>query len=328
MAGSTPIRLSTVLLVVLAARMVWATDAPHREDTADEGDRGVAPGIVIGITGSIALGDAVESQSPYGFGAMALYPTSHRGHVRLKVGVPSMHNHSLPLTDNGKKPDLNVVLAHEWAGPRGAIGVGLSYLYMQEFALEGRESSPYHIDRDYVADYDGANSFNGVISLRGGRPNGAFYGRFVWPLPYMLSDDEPDAYQLQYSGFGVFGGQRVKCGIGVMGLYKYREADRVHHEDSTYEYVPKDDGLLGDEDPYYDYSLRRTSEFMVSFPCLKLAILFGSHVVVNLDVELGGVIFPREMFGMDSDLWRPTVGGTIVYSFKPLRGVNVMDGVM
>jgi hypothetical protein len=196
-------------------------------------------------------------------------------------------------------------------------------MYMASMRLKGvRRISG--LDSTYFAHYDPAHAFNLLLSLRGGRPNAAFYGYISYPLPYIFEDDDPDNYLLEFSAFGVFGGKRVKAGLGITGNYKRREADFIRHDILTYEYEPRARDTWNADPEYYEYSLRRVYEYTLLVPALKVAGLLGEHVVLGLTFELRGTILPR--FADSGDSWQPSIGFDVVYSLGALKGANVMDG--
>lgn len=295
------------------------------EDAAAGARFGIAPGLVIGASAMFAMGDKWEQQSPFGVKMMALYPTGARGHVRLKGGFPLNDNAKADL-QRDKDIDAYLSLEHEWAGRGGAIGVGFSYMYMRYMVMKGTHLSQF-ADDTYRAYYDPAHAVNMTVSLRGGKPNAGFYGRISWPLPYIFGDDKPDSYFLEYSALGVFGGKRVKAGVGVSGMYKYREADYVRQGDTTYRYTEqsRDERMWGTTNPYYEYENSEYSEFMALIPVLRVAGLIASRIVVVFNLELGETIFPRS-FGSDNDSWAPSIGFDLIYSLKKLQGADLMDG--
>jgi len=284
-------------------------------------DCGIAPGFAVGVSGMFALGDPITSQSPYSLRLHAVYPTSKVSQARLKVGLPLNHNHKLDLYSDKKYPDVYVGAEHEWGWPGFAIGVGLGYTYMQYFVLRGYEDG-FYPDSLYYAQYDPAHGFNVCLNLRGGRPNAGFYGRISWPLPFIFEDHDPDNYFVEGSAMAAFGGKHVKGGVGVMGMYKRREADFVKMADTTYYY--RDQGAESD---YHEFDLNEAQEFMALLPFVRIAALIAGHVVVSFNLELGGTIFPRSPVDPDdADYWQPSMGLDIVYSIGKLKGADVMDG--
>jgi hypothetical protein len=308
-----------------------AAQAPPPNAAVEARDNGISPGLAIGLSALFSLGPVEGSQSPYGVRIWGLYPTSRNSQVRLRVALPLTNNSHLALTPDRdyKCPDVNVNIEHEWGLPGFGVGLGLGYMVMQAFAVEGEyESYTYYggyDTTDYQAVYDQSHALNMVFNIRGGKPNAAFFARFSWPLPYIFGDDQPDNYYLEYSAFGVFGGRRVKAGIGVAGMYKHREADYVSDGDSTYHYE-KDGGDWSSTNYYNEYAQRNTSEWYALVPAVKVAGLIGTHVVVNLCLELGGTILPRIGGHNDSDWWRPSLGFDVLYSIGKLKGASVMDG--
>ncbi len=290
---------------------------------------GLAPGLVIGVSGMFALGEPTDRQSPYGGKLHVLYPTGSHSHARLKAGVPLYHDSWLHLDSRGKYPDIYLSLEHDWLWSNFSIGTGLSYMYLQRFALSGETATayyPYTIQL-YRSVYEAHHGFNLVLNLRGGRPNAAFYGRLVWPLPFTIDNEEPDNIFLEYSALAAFGGKRVKAGIGFMGMYKRREADYVRQGDSTYNYTNDHwdpYGYTGSM-TYEDFRLTSTSEYMILLPVLRIAGLIAGHVVVSVNLELGGTILPRPPID-DDELWTPHLGFDIVYSFGRLESADLMDG--
>jgi len=293
------------------------------ERSEDDADSAVAPGLVVGLSSLFALGgiDEDSDQSPYGFEAFVLYPTSPKSHARLMGGTPLYYNHHVPFDSHGKLPDAYLSLEHEWGFSHFGISIGLLYTYMQYFALELTQhySSWAETSGDYKAYFEPSHAFNMVFGIRGGKPHAGFIGRLSWPLPYVINDGEPDNIYLEYSAFGVFGGRRVKGGIGVSGMFATRGADYVVDGDSTYFYTDKDE--YSSYDNYFD---TQVGTFTALVPAAKVAGLITEHLVVNLTLELGGVIVPRPFEG--EGWWQPSIGFDVVYSLEALKGANVLDG--
>lgn len=297
-----------------------SAEAPQPEQSPPaQPMRTTASGLVVGASAVFAMGDPLERQSPYGFTMHALYPTTEKSHVRLRLGLPLFHNYKLDLSTDSKYPDVMIALEHEWGWPSFGIGVGAAYMYMHDFSLEG-QGYTYPSRSPDVAFYDVGHSLNITVNIRGGKPTGGFYGRLSWPLPYIFEDDNPNDLFVDYSAFGVFGGTRLKGGLGLRGMYKYREADYVRTNDSTYTYSNSRSSY------YHDHNLSSTSEFFTMLPCLRFAVLWGGHLVTTVNLELAGTLLPRGAPDEDDDLWAPSIGVDLVYSFGALEAVSVMDG--
>lgn len=289
----------------------------------------VAPGLVLGVSSLFCMGDPIRTQTPYAFGMHAVYPVKGVGQARLRAAIPMFMAYNAPTTSESGYPDVQLNLEYEWAWPSFGIGVGFDYMYMQWFRLEGSQSAYFASTDDYLAYYDPAHAFNISVSLRGGKPNTAFYGHISWPIPVVFSNGEPNNVFLEYSAFGVFGGQKIKAGLGVMGMYKSRDADYIRHGDSTFNYVDRHSDNDDDWYDYYDeeynnYSRNEYSQFYAALPCVKVAGLIANHVVLNLTLELGGTILPR--IPPDEDMWAPYIGFDVVYSLGRLETVQVFDG--
>ncbi len=281
--------------------------------------RTTAPGLVVGASAVFAMKDPIEGQSPYGFTMHALYPTTEKSHVRLRLGLPLFHNYKLDLSENSKYPDVMLALEHEWGWPSFGVGVGAAYMYMHDFAIEGQQYTYPPTDPD-LAFYDVGHSVNITVNLRGGKPTAGFLARLSWPLPYVFEDDQPNHFFLEYSALGVFGGDRVKGGLGLRGMYKYREADSIRTSGTTYRYSDDRNTM------YRGHELHSVSEFYTMLPCVRFAVLWGGHLVTTVNLELAGTILPRGSPETDDDLWAPSIGLDLVYSFGALEAVSVMDG--
>jgi hypothetical protein len=297
----------------------------RRERTHPDQNIGIVAGPTIGASGIAALGTAVETQTPYGVKGMFLYPTGVRSHVRAKAGVPSVHNANVPVSSAGKRMDPYVALEHEWGWRYFGIGLGAAYTYMFGFDIDDSSRSL----GTYTARYKDDQALSLTCNLRAGKPNGGFLVRASWPLPYMLSDNEPDNFLLEYSALGVFGGRHIKAGIGVQGLWKHREAAKILYRDTSYTFV-NDQTTTDTYDyrygaGYEDFRYRSTDEVFALIPCLKLAGLIADHLVVGCTIELGGTVFPR-FWDPNGKWWKPYLGLDIVYSFGKLDGPDVMDG--
>ncbi len=289
-------------------------------------DNGIVKGISFGAKGLFALGSVEDAQrperaqSPAGFTVFSLFPLTEKTQLRVRAGIPLWHVNGTTVTedewDEGyytevtvdkKGPDPYFSIEHAWGWKGIGFSLGVAYMFLQEYTrdiLEYDEWSSYDTTYHHY-EYDRNHLFNIVCSIRGGRTKGGFFGMVSFPLAITMDKDRAN-YLLEYSLFGVFGVKKTKFGIGHMGMIKKREEDSVSVTGTGY---PSS----------YD-----SREVYMLFPCLKVAQLFGDHVVVNLNFEIGGTIMPR--LGSETEGLRPSIGVDFLFSFGTLDGPNVMDG--
>ncbi len=286
---------------------------PPSPEKLSKADNGIAKGPVIGVRGLFAVGREIKNtQSPVGFHGMFLYPTSKNSHVRAKVGVPLWHNSNNRKTEGKETADIQICAEHEWGWPNVGLTAGLAYTILTAYDNERTVINSLG-SSTYIYEHDAFHSFNFVFGVRGGRPNGAFYGNISFPLAITLEESRGN-YIFAYNVFGVFGARNTKVGIGHMATFKRRETDKLKIDGITQEVSNSGESGL---------NLSNPTEFHYLFPCLKVAHLFAEKIVVCGILELGGLIIPR--FG-NYDWWKPSLGFDFVYSFGKLDGANVMDG--
>jgi len=301
---------------------------------------------LVGIKVLSVVQSPQETQTPVSGNAWVALPLRTEGRsLRLEVGVPLYHNQDAFYDNDKVFPDVFGGIVHKWSFPRFGVGLGLLGTYMSRFNADFEDdvyiysngvSARYSGDALY-AEYGDWVSVNLQLDIRGGRPMGGFFGHISWPLPFYLSDDNPRNYIIEYSAYGVFGRNKVKCGFGMEGAFKRRDADAVvlkptgqRYEYETDEYDTWNNTPYSASTSYDDFDDEMTtlSEFYFLLPSMKLAVLFGNHIVACFNLELGGTILPRSMFPfvpIDSK-WSPMVGLDIVFSLGKLTHPTLYSG--
>lgn len=279
-------------------------------------DNGIVKGATIGVKGIFTLGTIDESQSPVGFSAMFLYPTTEKSHLRVRGGIPLWHSENNSRTVNKNYPDPYITLEHAWGWKSFGLSAGLAYMYMQRYTGRTMMSG----SALYTFKYDPFNAFNFVLSIRGGRTKAGFHGMVSFPLAFTI-DRENMNYLIEYCAGGVFGAKKTKFGIGTSGMFKRRYADKVTVDEGDTVYTVKvDDDLWGND---YYRSDHRAREFFCFLPHIKVAHLFGDFFVASLTLDIGGIIIPRPE---SKDSWKPAIGCDFIFSFGALDGPNLYDG--
>lgn len=304
--------------------------APSRNRSVFHPPTGIVTSATFGASIMRTIDKPSDNQTKYTGLAWFLYPTTKSSHLRIRAGIPTIDNQNSRISGS-KSPDLLFGAEHEWGWSHFAVTAGLAYMYMSEFEkpsiLEYYSSSSAAINGTSI--YEQSHATEVVFGIRGGTPTGAFYGRFVWPFPYIFYDEEPDNFFLEYSALGVFGGRRWKMGIGISGFFKRRDAAYVLAGGKKYEYYDQDDyyiyGSSGSSHDYYDYSNTEHREMFVLIPGSRTAFLITDHLVANVTVELGGTIIPR--FPDGDDWWKPYVGLGVTYSLGKLDSPVALDGM-
>ena len=279
-------------------------------------DIGIVRGATIGVKGLFTLGTIKESQSPVGFSAMFLYPTSEKSHVKVRGGIPLWHSEHNSRTVNKDYPDPYVTLEHAWGWKSFGFSAGLAYMYMQRYT--GR--TMVTADTSYTFKYDPVNAFNLILSLRGGRTHAGFYGLFSFPMAFTIDRDKLN-YLIEFCAGGVFGVKKTKFGIGTSGIFKRRFADNVIIDAGDSVYTVKIDNDFWDGDYFRDD--HSVTEYFWLLPHLKVAQLFGDYFVASLTLDLGGIIIPRPQ---SKESWKPSLGCDFIFSFGKLDGPNLYDG--
>ena len=312
-------------ILVYALSLFLSHEAIAKSKNFFTPDNGIVNGISFGAKGLFALGSVEDAQhperaqSPAGFTIFSLFPLTEKTQLRVRAGIPLWHVNGtsqtqdvygeeyIEVTVNKKGPDPYFSIEHAWGWKGVGFSLGMAYMFLQEYTrdiLEYDEWSSYDTTYNHY-EYDRDHLFNLVCTIRGGRTKGGFFGMVSFPLAIAMDKDRAN-YLLEYSVFGVFGVKKTKFGIGHMGMIKKREEDSLNVTGTEY---------------YGSYDSR---EVYMLFPCLKVAQLFGEHVVVNLNFEIGGTIIPR--MGNEFEGLRPSLGVDFLFSFGTLHGPNVMDG--
>jgi hypothetical protein len=286
------------------------SEAVKREDSAT--NIAIVSGPTIGLAGRAAIGKLDSDQSRWGAEIFYLHPTSNKSHIRVKFAAPLSGSDTLYRDSQRKIPDLYLSVEHEWGTKYFGIGAGLAVMYMQAMTknLYSRQIWDSYQGR-YVTDYVETAHFsehycyNWVLNLRGGKPTGGFRGRLSWPMPVNQSGTWPENAFLEYSALGVFGNNLCKGGIGISGMYKNRSTSEIS-------------GAIGGS------SYTSSTDFYVIAPAGKLAFRLGNHNVVCATVDLIGLLIPRPD---NQTWWAPNVQLNYTFSFKPLKGPDVLDGM-
>jgi hypothetical protein len=314
--------------------------APRVEPPAD---LGLVKALTIGAAGYFAAGSTRKEQSPGGLMLTGVYPTGKRSQVRIKAGIPLFRNSASDGDFSRKYPDPYLSVEHDWAWKYFGVTGGVSYMQLAGFT---RENVTEYTDNYYVYDpyyyydsygygrytatetYKSTPALNATIGFRGGKPTGGFIGRFSWPLGLTMQGDEPRNIFIEYSALGVFGmrGGRLKFGMGVMGMHKWREPkpSSITRSDT----VAVTDAEYQARDIVTPHS---TNEFYLMAPVLRMATLVRQRVVVSAAIELGGTLIPRMLFTGEAtdeeyNWWKPSIGLAVVYSFGTLTGAHLFDG--
>jgi hypothetical protein len=209
-------------------------------------------------------------------------------------------------TDKGDNPDCMFSAEHEWGFRYFGVTLGASYMYMRQFQ-EVSNSSIYNFKSD--------NIWNWIIGIRAGKANRGFRGRISYPMPfaYDYNGSSNQNVFFEYSAFGMFGGEKIKGGIGVQGAFKRRTSENSRL-DSTYSYYSYNS---------YMYTSSK-EEFYAMVPCAKISFLAGSHNVVTAGIDLMGLFAPN--VSGENNAWSPNVSIGYTFSFAPLKRVDSFDG--
>jgi hypothetical protein len=288
----------------------YAEDEKKSDDNDDDADddrqvtTGTVEGLTLGFNGRYVIGGVGNEESEWSAEAMVLYPTTNHSHVRIRFSLPSstsenMHKNSNFNTNN----DLLYSIDHEWGFRKFGISIGAAYMFMDGFSKT---------IGDYTYNFDEFNLFSWVLGIRAGTPNHGFRGRVCYPMPFALNygKSEQNTF-VEYSAVGMFGGDNVKAGVGIQGVYKRRFSDGESR-------------ILSYDYDYYSTDKESVKEFYFMAPCAKVSFLAGTHSVVTLGLDLMGLMTP-DIFN-SGDGWTPSVYVGYTFSFAPLRKVDSFDG--
>jgi TolB-like protein len=272
---------------------------------SSDSNYGLVQAPSIGFSGNITFIDPTNEQSLYGLQLMYVHPTGAKSQARIIAGFPMANSKSEIMGGSWRAPDPQISIEEEWGMERFGISIGLSYMYLHSF---DKLDSGFYLT-DYIAHFPVVQTYNYVFGIRGGRPNAGFKGRISWPTPWSINTDKPANYMFEYSAMGVFGTRTFKGGIGIAGMYKQREVARPNGGSMYY--------------IFNDYV--RVSQYHRMFPCGRVAFMAGQQTVIGISADFFGLLFPRE--GQSSWWGAPSIGLQFLYSFAPLHGANLVDGM-
>jgi hypothetical protein len=279
--------------------------------------RGIVLGPTIGVSGRVAIGSLSTTQSRWGAGLFFLYPTGKLSQLRLKLGAPLTGSDTILDGNSSKFPDLYTSVEHEWGMSHFGVGFGVALTRMQAFTKTYYLASTLY-DRngmmigpgDFTAHFKENYSFNWIATLRGGRPNAGFLGRISWPMPINPGSQNLINSFFEYSALGVFGSSTFKGGIGLQGMIKNRTSVEEYSSDGYY-YSWTNYGHFTLDDSY------------MLAPCGKFAFLIGNRSVICASIDLGSILFPKPD---NESWWAPNIQVDYTFSFKKLKGPDVLDG--
>lgn len=268
-------------------------------------------GLTIGVVGRYVLNEAGFTESEWGLDAFCLVPTTSVGQARFKFALPmSTADTMLVHSTHKRNKDFFFTLEHEWGLRNIGITIGLGYMYLDNFqkkdTITNSSSEQYNI-----YDFKPSHRANWVFGIRAGKPNRGFRGRISYPLTF---GKESNVF-VEYSAFGMFGGSRVKGGIGLQGAAKRR----VGKLSST---------LIESQSTYYSKSYidstKNETEYYFMGPAGKIAFLIGQHSSVTVGLDFMGIFVP-DIFNYE-DEWTPNVLLGYTFSFGKLTSPETYDG--
>jgi len=268
-------------------------------------------GLTVGIVGRYVLNEAGFTESEWGIDAFCLVPTTATGQARFKFALPMSTADTMRVRSNYKRnKDFFFTLEHEWGLKNIGITVGLGYMYLDNFQKIDTISN-YTSKQVNTYDFKTSHRANWVFGIRAGKPNKGFRGRISYPLTF---GEETNVF-VEYSAFGMFGGSRVKGGIGLQGAAK----KRVGNLSSTYS--------ISQSSYYssiYTDSTRTESEYYFMGPAGKIAFLIGQHSSVTIGLDFMGIFIP-DIFNL-KDEWTPNILLGYTFSFGKLTNPETYDG--
>jgi hypothetical protein len=273
---------------------------------------GTVQGLTIGLVGRYVLNEAGFTESEWGVDAFCLIPTSTTGQARFKFALPMSTADTMRVRSNYKRnKDLFFTLEHEWGLKNVGVTVGLGYMYLDNFQKSDTISN-YTSKQYNTYDFKTSHRANWVFGIRAGKPNKGFRGRISYPLTF---GEETNIF-VEYSAFGMFGGSRVKGGIGLQGAAKRR----VGKLSSTYSIS---------QSPYYSSSsytdtTKTENEYYFMGPAGKIAFLVGQHSSVTIGLDFMGIFIP-DVFNL-KDEWTPNILLGYTFSFGKLTNPETYDG--
>ena len=251
---------------------------------------GITNGIVIGISGRTALGNLRKDESQWGAEMHLVIPVTKSTHLRTRLALPAARSSEMVKNSSLEMPDPMSSLEYEWGRSHFGVSFGAAYMLMLPFKQSIDE---YYGVTDYQ--YDTYHAWNWVFGFRAGRPNAGFRGRICYPMPMVADyDGNIEDFFVEYSGFGMFGKERFKAGVGVQGYFKRRTSDTLW---------------------------RSPEEFFALVPCGKVSFLAGQHNLVSIGLDLVGLISPKA-----SDRWSPNLTLSYTFSFAPFEAAETFDG--
>lgn len=271
---------------------------------------GTVQGLTVGVVGRYVLNEPGFTESEWGIDAFCLVPTTAVGQARIKFALPMSTADTMRAGSNYKRnKDFFFTLEHEWGLKNIGITVGLGYMYLDNFQ---KTDSVYNYSSSRINTYDFkvSHRVNWVFGIRAGKPNKGFRGRISYPLTF---GEESNLF-VEYSAYGMFGGSRVKGGIGLQGAAKRRVGKL-----ST-------SSTLSQSSYYSSYtdSTRNETEYYFMGPAGKIAFLVGQHSSITIGLDFMGIFIP-DIFNKDGE-WTPNILLGYTFSFGKFTSPESYDG--
>lgn len=275
-------------------------------------NNGTVQGLTVGVVGRYVLNEPGYTESEWGVDVFCLVPTTSVGQARFKFALPmSTADTMLAGSSYRKNKDFFFTLEHEWGLRNIGVTIGLGYMYLDNFQKHDTVSN-YSSRQINTYDFKTSHRVNWVFGIRAGKPNKGFRGRISYPLTF---GEESNLF-VEYSAYGMFGGSRVKGGIGLQGAAKRRvgklSGTSILSQTSYYS-----------SNNYAD-STRNETEYYFMGPAGRIAFLIGQHSSVTIGLDFMGIFIP-DIFNKD-DEWTPNVLLGYTLSFGKLTSPESYDG--
>ncbi len=275
-------------------------------------NHGTVQGLTVGLVGRYVLNDAGFTESEWGIDAFCLIPTTSVGQARFKFALPMSTADTMRVRSTFKRnKDFFFTLEHEWGLKNIGITFGIGYMYLDNFQKNDTVAK-YNATQYNTYDFKTSHRANWVFGIRAGKPNKGFKGRISYPLTF---GEETNVF-VEYSAFGMFGGSRIKGGVGLQGAAKRR----VGKLSSTYS-VSQSSNYSSN---YSTDTTKTLSEYYFMGPSGRLAFLAGQHSSVTIGVDFMGIFIP-DVFNK-KDEWTPNILLGYTFSFGKLTNPETYDG--
>lgn len=277
-------------------------------------NHGTVQGLTAGLVGRYVVNDAGFTESEWGIDVFCLIPTTSVSQARFKFALPMSTADTMGVRSTCKRNrDFFFSLEHEWGLKNIGTTVGVGYMYLDNF--QKIDIVPVHNATQFnTYNFKTSHIVNWVFGIRAGKHNKGFKGRISYPFFW---GDEKNLF-IEYSAIGMFGGSRIKGGMGILGAVK----KRVGKFSSMTMFSESQSSYFSSR--YPADSTNKLREYYFMGPSGRVAFLAGQHSSVTIGLDFMGILVPDIL--NTKDRWTPNILLGYTFSFGKLTNPETYDG--